>query len=155
MICTLEKRKGRGGQEETKGEGCEFTGVVHSGLAGKGRFEQRLEGGEEVSPVDIRDNCSCQLRQADAWGVPERQSGQCGWSRARRRRTWVRGVMARKGGRLDYVKIISERADVCMNARECTVHTCVCSCTSVALSPVLPLSILLLICPELIPHRYK
>lgn len=45
MIHTLEKRKGRGGPEETKGEGCDFTAVVHAGLTGKGRFERRLEGG--------------------------------------------------------------------------------------------------------------
>lgn len=56
MIRTLEKRKGRGGQEETKGEGRDFNGVVHAGLTGKGRFEWRLEGGEEASPVDIPDN---------------------------------------------------------------------------------------------------
>lgn len=51
----LWKQK-RGGQEETKRAGCDFTGVVPTVLAGKGRFEQRLEGGEEVSPVDIWDN---------------------------------------------------------------------------------------------------
>lgn len=30
--------------------------VVSIGLSGKVRFEQRVEGGEEVSPMDIWDN---------------------------------------------------------------------------------------------------
>lgn len=38
-------------------------------------------------------------------------------------RDTVRRVMTRNGGRLDYVKIISERADVCVDTREYIVHT--------------------------------
>ena len=46
--------------------------------------------------------------------------------------------MTRYRGRLDYVKIISEIADVCMNTHEYVAHTCVYSCTSSSiLSPVL------------------
>ena len=48
--------RGKTGDNATAGAGCDFTGVVPTVLAGKGRFEQRLEGGEEVSPVDIWDN---------------------------------------------------------------------------------------------------
>lgn len=48
--------------------------------------------------------------------------------------------MTRYRGRLDYVKIISAIADVCMNTHEYIAHPCVYSCTSSSiLSPVLPL----------------
>ena len=52
----MGKRKNREGQEEIECEGCSFIRVACVGLTGKGRFEQRLEGGEEVSPVDLWDN---------------------------------------------------------------------------------------------------
>lgn len=61
--------------------------VVSIRLSEKVRFEQRVEGREEMSPMDIPDknlpDSHCKtLRQVDAWGVSEKQGGQCHqWSR--------------------------------------------------------------------------
>lgn len=62
--------------------------VVSIRLSEKVRCEQRVEGREEMSPIDIWDknvtdsHCKA-LRQAEACGVSEEQGGQCHqWSRA-------------------------------------------------------------------------
>lgn len=154
MIRTLEKRKGRGGQEETGWRMWFYWGSPRRPRREGEIWAEAWRRGRSEPCGHPGQQCSRQLRQADAWGVPERQSGQCGWSRARRRKTWVRGVMARKGGRLDYVKIILERADVCMNTRKYIVRTCVRSGTSSSIVSCFAPFNFILICPKLIPHWY-